>query len=504
MAKHLPAKMTSPREMRPLGEEELYFTLRNDLGFYHNVAQTIHLTISDLSDEGLLHPIYAALASVVKRHPILFAVPVCTYAAESSDSVQDHGQSRAYFEQLPQINLTDVVILQDGEDSSAATQSRQETTFDKSHDSFLERIHNTPFEKNKPLWKVVILRSVGTAGAEKINVNVKLSFVYHHAIGDGLSGLIFLQNLVNSLEEMLQSGQHDQFEQIVCPGEKKLLPPLGSLRRSRKVILSPEQDQVKEPAKPNPGTLWLGHDPINRSPATTCFTSYTFSPQATKRLLSTVSRQKTSLTPFLQTLLAASIFHVVSNTYEYVFNFCSINLRPYVEESLEDVMGSFVAGCRMDYERGQFRSNNASNGDIDSFSAEFWERVQANKTDLLLAVDKSVKGLSTAESSPNTATDPSKMLNWMKNLVDAPRNASFDLNNLGKFSCSETDRIKLGRVIFSASQSVIGSALKVNVVTGPNGDMTIGFAWQKEVHDEKTMYNIIDRFRHGIEEAALE
>lgn len=495
--------MTLQSEMRSLGEEELYFTLRNDLGFYHNVAQTIHLTISDLSDDRLLPTVYAALAGVLKRHPILFAVPMCTYADECSDISQDQSQSRAYFEQLPQIDLRDVVALEDDADTPDATQSNHQTTFDKSHDSFLERIHNTPFETNKPLWRVIILRSVRAESAEQSEAYLKVSFAYHHAIGDGLSGLVFLEDFIHALGEVLQSGQH-QYEQIVAPCERELLPPMGSLRRSSKIVLSPEQDQVKEAAKPNPGTLWLGQDPVNRSPATTRFTSYTFSPQFTKRLLSTMSSHTTSLTPFLQTLLAASIFHVVSQTYKYVFSFCSINLRPYIEKSLADVMGSFVAGCRIDFERGKFRnSTDGSRGDADSFGAEFWARVQQNKTDLLLAVNKSVKGLSTAESSPNAATDPSKMLNWMKNLVDAPRNASFDINNLGKFSCSVNGRIKIGRVVFSASQSVIGSALKVNVITGPNGDMTIGFAWQKEIHDENTMQSIIDRFRHGIEQVAL-
>lgn len=497
--------MTTLREIRPLGDDELYFTLRNDLGFYHSVAQSIQLTIPSLPDDGLLQPIYATLASVMKRHPILFAVPVCTYANEPPISADEQSQSRAVFEQLSQINLQDVVTLEDAEDTSAATQSSQGTTFDKSYDSFLENIHNTPFKKNKAQWKVILLRSVRADASEQSDFNLKVSFVYHHAIGDGLSGLVFLQDFVNILAEVLQSGKHHEYDQVVSPGEKTLLQPLVSLRRCSKVILSTEQDQAKEAIKPNPGTLWLGKDPVNRFPATTRFTSYTFSAQATKRLLSRVACQKTSVTPFLQTLLAASILHMAPETYEHVSGFCSINLRPYIEESLEDVMGSFVAGCRMDYDRCQFRySSDDSNGGIGIFGTEFWERVQKNKTDLLRAVDKSVKGLSTEEASSDAATDPSKMLNWMKNLVGAPRNASFDLNNLGKFSCAKKDRMKLGRVVFSASQPVIGSALKVNVVTGPNGDMTVGFAWQKEVHDEKTMYTIIDKFRRGIEESALE
>lgn len=263
--------------------------------------------------------------------------------------------------------------------------------------------------------------------------------------------------------------------------------------------------------------VWVGGNKhLNTLPLTSRFTSFTLSSRTSQTLLSAVSKHKTTLAPFLQTLLAASIFSAVPEDYDGVLGQCSFSLRPHLEEFPEDAMGLFVSGCGTEYLRERLDDNGAGLGSdgVGTLTTwvGFWNEVDRTKRSLLAAINTAVESPRVPETdlAGKDVDKLNAMTCWMKGLINSPRVASFDINNLGRFNNngrddsqttleSEASHISIGRVIFSASQSAMGSALKVNVVTGPRGDMTFGFAWQNEVHDEQVVCRIVDTFRREIE-----
>ncbi|OQE44799.1 hypothetical protein PENCOP_c002G07710 [Penicillium coprophilum] len=505
--------MTS--QMRPLGRDELFFTLRNSLGYYQNVALSVSMTLRGVAEEALLPLIHTALALTAEKHPILFAVPVSEPCSESDINPRAKASSEAFFQRLPFIKLSNVVSVHGRNSSSLPCECKNsaETAFDLEYDHVLQQIHNTPFKERQVQWRMLVFRDTSLTPISEAEMSFTLAFVYHHALADGLSGVVFMKGLVAALVGMLsKEKQHGDVDMIFAK-EEALLPPLQGWKCAATVQNTSPQEQQK-PASLDSPNLWLGTQPLNATPVTSRFTSFTVSSQTTKALLTSVSEHKTSLTPFLQTLLTASIFHVVASDFNQVRGLCSISLRPFLETFPEDAVGCFIGGSSTEYHRNQFydTAKDQTSCDVNlTKGIDFWNEVDRTKENLVTAVNKAISALPISEAGVG---DQITMLPWLKSLINAPRVASFDLNNLGKFDVdgladclenSEGSRICLGRVVFSASQSAIGSALKINVITGPRGDMTVGFAWQKEVHDEQIVRSIIDKFRsRGLVDKVIE
>lgn len=497
--------------LRPLGKDKLFFTLRNDLGYYHNVALSISLTLHGVAEEEILRLIYAALARVVEKHPILFAVPVSELDPESAAETSVEAPRKACFKRLPQIKLSEVVsvLVRDSSLPSSAKESKAETTFDEEHDLVLQQIHNDTFDRGKAQWRILVLRDTCAVASTDANVGLTLAFIYHHALADGISGLAFLKELIAALRELLPKKEYESVD-IVFAKEGALLPPLQGWNRVALGATQQQQEQQQNSEHLHSTNLWLGNKPHNTLPLTSRFTSFTFSSRTTQTLLSIISEHKTSVTPFLQTVLAASIFCTVADDFDRLVGLCSYSLRSYLDNLPESAIGLFIGGSRTEYLRKQFHRsrNDAKCGGNLATGVDFWREVDRTKSSLVAAVNKAIKPTPISDPGLLGESEQKEMLSWLKGLIDNPRVASFDLNNIGKYEaigfedCSnneEANRITLGRTVFSASQSAIGSALKVNVVTGPTNQMTIGFAWQNEVHDEQIVRSIIDRFRREIE-----
>lgn len=103
--------------------------------------------------------------------------------------------------------------------------------------------------------------------------------------------------------------------------------------------------------------------------------------------------------------------------------------------------------------------------------------------------------------------------------VSKERGTSFDVSNLGVMRIVEGDekqegdekekgdenqrrdekqRWKMGKVVFSRSAFVSGSAIAAGVVTGADGCLTIGFCWQEGVVERGLVEMMVERVRAGV------
>jgi hypothetical protein len=117
--------------------------------------------------------LYPALKTVIQEHPALSTVGI------SQPSEKKEGHHRLWEAHLPVINLKDCVEFVDDLGDGDVELGR-----------IFEMVHNQWFDtqnKTKPWWRVLVFG--GTL----------VVFVYHHSIGDGLSGYTFHRSLLASL-----------------------------------------------------------------------------------------------------------------------------------------------------------------------------------------------------------------------------------------------------------------------------------------------------------------
>lgn len=75
------------------------------------------------------------------------------------------------------------------------------------------------------------------------------------------------------------------------------------------------------------------------------------------------------------------------------------------------------------------------------------------------------------------------------------RAISFEVSNIGTWPSRESTDIngwEVGRMVFSQSESVTGGAIQLCVVSGGDGSMTLGYAWQEGVVDNKLIEQVME------------
>lgn len=90
--------------------------------------------------------------------------------------------------------------------------------------------------------------------------------------------------------------------------------------------------------------------------------------------------------------------------------------------------------------------------------------------------------------------------------VGKERGTSFDVSNLGimKIEAQEKESWKMGKVVFSRSAFVSGSAIAAGIVTGADGCLTIGVCWQEGVVDRGVVEMVVENVRAVIESISEE
>lgn len=84
------------------------------------------------------------------------------------------------------------------------------------------------------------------------------------------------------------------------------------------------------------------------------------------------------------------------------------------------------------------------------------------------------------------------------------RGSSFDVSNIGGLAGGEGGEWRMGKMVFSRSAFVSGSAFSTGVVTGPDGCLVFGFVWQEGVVERELMEGVIEKVRCEIERLARE
>jgi hypothetical protein len=436
---------------------EQFSSARHHLGFYNNVGLSAAYTCPTLRSADLKASIFSALAIVIERHPILAAIVV------------DEDSNEPRFARLAEISLADAVTF--------VTRQLPETgnSQDVELDSILEIQHNRSFKENHgslPFWRLVI-----TTPPKQENEFVA-SFIFHHSLGDGTSGMVFHRDFLAALS----SNPPHLTSNTIHPPNTPLLPNLEALLP----LATPPAS-----ASSNPNNLWSGSKII--LPTRSNFHSLTFSAKTTHNLLQACKQHGTTLTSTLPVLIASALFSTLADTFNSLECTIPVSLRRFLPEPVnENVIGVFLDAFSAYFDRTPLSPPDVhfpwseaqrSRGLIDDYLKSNGEKINVAKFQKI----KDMRG-------------------FFLGRVGKERGTSFDVSNLGvmKIEGEEMQGWKMGKAVFSRSAFVSGSAIAAGVVTGADGCLTIGFCWQEGAVERNVVEMVVEKVRTGVESVADE
>ena len=376
-------------------------------------------------------------------------------------------------------------------------------------DELLSAQHGIAWEAPNPFWRLCIL----TCAAHPRDFTA--AFLYHHALGDGNSGLAFHRSFYHALSRATSlTSKDDPVRAVVLSFSTPLLPSLESLhplpvtRWHLLTVLFREKIWSSRDAG-----LWTGEKcsiPIGNSR----IRHLAFSASTTTAFKPLCRKNGTTITAALQTLIAGLLFSELSETFTKLACSGALSARRFLSSECgvsDDTMGVYVQDMSETYTHTSFRQHSNTNANSE-------------ETHHVLARSEAQRSRRNIENtlSLNGANAGVNLLRYVGNFqqdlflskVGRERDLSFELSNLGLFrpfpfsqaptptdlpklamSGERVERwhadVKIGRMIFTQSAGVTGPAIQVSVVTGADGCLVLGFSWQEGVVEEQLVEEVV-------------
>ncbi|CAO1597093.1 hypothetical protein XANCAGTX0491_000920 [Xanthoria calcicola] len=464
---------TSSNVLRTLGMLEKLYPARQLLSVYHSVIITAtYENPLKLEDDFLCTTLRAALPGLLRRHP-----PLCCY-------VEGGETATPWFARLDTVEVRDVLQFEDLE--------RGRNLAEK-----LEELHDQPWPVGpKPLWKLVVIRGLPTNSDTKVDSALHIAFVFHHVIGDGLSGIAFHQSLLHELESMDQKNQEPQrmldiirtptFTNLIEPIEKLIALPLSWMFLTKQVV----KEYAPQWLIGAPSTIWAGlpHKTLHELPFHSRVRLVSIRAEDLQFLVEASRGHDVSLT----SLLTASIASVLANGLPSASGFQG--LTPY---TLRRVTGTSMA-----------EMVNQSTGFETPYAADTLDRIRkasdvTERLDSLWATAKYTHTQMRRELDKCPKDNLVGLLPYVINHVDyykkkfgKGREATWELSNLGVFKASPGSSSKtwnLHSMIFTQGAQPLGSAFTVDCVSVQGKSLTLAITWQDRVVEE----DLVDAVAQG-------
>ena len=428
--------------------------MRHHLGFYNNVGMTAYY--HSPSSIPLRPRILSAVAAVIKMHPILSAIPV------------DESTKSPYFARLKSVDLGKCVHF-------VERRTRYEGgCIDPELDELIAAQHNKPFHILNdicPFWRLQILLNT------EDETFFVACFVYHHALGDGASGKAFHKAFLNSV-----SGADCMplLSTIVPSFDGPLLPALETLHPLPLSIMTLAKQLYQDTFSSVSPALWSG-GPVT-APLIGHFLSLSIPSEATSRFVAACRRESVTVTVVLQTLMAAALSKLGPERFSELTCTVPVSLRRWMPPIVtENSMGVWIASLEEKYQKEEFS----------------WDEARRSRQMITKFL---------AQNGNNTNVG---LLRWLSDYkshftskIGAKRTTSFEVSNVGTWSSKETanpNEWPVGRMVFSQSAAVTGAAIELCVVSGRDGSMTLGYAWQEGVVESRLVEQIVEEMQNQIE-----
>ncbi|KAL7907403.1 alcohol acetyltransferase [Trichoderma velutinum] len=488
-----------------LRESSLYdrmFYCFHRLGVQSNIIVSAEYSSHDrnLSDDA----VYAALAIVIKAHPALCAVGVSL----PSSSLGKHSLHHAL---LHKIDLQKCVVFMDGDEDTGVDPT------------LLENAHNTwdwtDDEPDTPWWKVLVV------GRKHV------VFVYHHFVGDGMSGNVFHREFLAALNSL--------------PLESKPAPTQVSLTYPSTVQYPPEPTEYSNVTpsiprliykmiiwyllrlffgsklvfcdlpRPRPYAQSVEAKTVYTNRTITRVSSYRIPSHKMRAVLSACRSNQTTFTPLLFTLLNLTLAADFYPQATFGASRFAFDLRPYLPPAefgdlvRNNVIMNAAAGSAHIHYMEPFRKAvakyggpNGEVGKVSSFRSTVWQLVREHKSKMDGDIYGSIRDWMAGTLIGNTIED--FMTSSMPRLGHFTSD-TYLVSNLGPFSsipkgvattgdAKETWTIDDMQFSAGATNGNAGSrSVVLNVAGVAGGDTVINVSYEDGIMNKETVDAIVQK-----------
>lgn len=450
----------------------------HSLGYYYNVSMTARYT-SPPGQRLTRQVLFSALEAVIGVQ------------APLGLTILDEDTAQPRFARLRSIDLDQAVsFIRLAGQSEEAQQEEFDQIFAKQHSMSFRRLGQLP------VWRVLVIEP------EKYDATargVDVSFVYHHAIGDGGSGQAFHMALLKALDDLppaaAATAGEMQTPYVITPPPLPLLGPLETLvplPLSFTYLLRTLWTRAWFPRTPPP-TFWCGA-PIHiaRSGLKTTFRTLSFPAHTVAPVLAACRAEKTTVTALLQVLIARCFFGALpAESTSALSSSIAVNLRRFMPAPVTDeTMGVFVCSVSSKHSRAAFGRTSV------------WELARGCRKEL-----ESRVRAGTRNADVGVLRHLSDFEAHFRGRLGKRHEFSFEISNLGVFKGRGAGAGRWNiptRVVFSQSANVASCPVDFSVISVKGGDLVIALSFQEGGAEPELMRRVLDGLKSEVERIAGE
>ncbi|CZR55569.1 uncharacterized protein PAC_05457 [Phialocephala subalpina] len=449
--------------VRSVGNLERLSTARHNLGYYRCVANTVKYRTNATNIQLLFSIIETAVAKVVLRHPAL----CCGIINEDKDDPA--------FIQLESIDLSSCIKYYKPD---------PELTEEDGIVRVLEYQHRQlwPNLDSQPGWKVIIIPTKRLPGEKSPAFDAV--FAFHHALADGLSGLVFHRSMLEALNESsLCSELSNHILKVPRPIE--LAPAVEQAVNFQiswifffKAIWNEFRPRWLFPdsAPPFTGAICL-LDPIERYESRVKVIA--IPSNLVESILAACREQKATVTGFLHGLILTSLATHVPEAASFS-SVTPYSLRHLTGLSLNEGMGTQLSALSLKHSP-EVLSRIRSAHTPRELMGEIWDIARSFRKDMAAEL----AGLPN-DNLIGMLPYVSSIHQMFQGRLGKPRSDTYEVSNIGTINNAVPGaKWRIDRTIFSQSGMGTGPSMSFNVASVAGGPLTISVTWLDGDSDSK-------------------
>lgn len=433
---------------------------------------------SSPGDADLRAVVEHAVAQTILSHPVLQA------------GIVDEDTTSPHFVHLATLDLSELV---EWKTVDANTVSDRDTILQH----VLETRHSGlwPDLHQRPGYQFIVLSPEPTPHAAEGPLSLDIIFAFHHACGDGNSGVVLQRSLLKALNNPTPMPSYDPSTHILTINNPAPLPPSQEALIDFKIswaflfktLWAEFGPSFLKGAPSEPA--WAGR-PIATHPEGTRLRLISFPVATASGIVARCREHSTTLTPLLHILILHSLANRLPESALAKHAFTSttpISLRRLVPRGgkqgfdPETSMGVLLAS-----QQHRFSASTVGQARSSPDESLLWGLTSSLAADLKQKV----------ASLPND--DVTALMAWVsdwnerwRKMLGKERQHTWEVSNVGAADLSREDGGKAGwsvdRMVFSQCASVTGSAFSVSVAGVRGGELAAALSWQEGIVDDEVV-----------------
>ncbi|KAL9586656.1 MAG: hypothetical protein Q9203_003780 [Teloschistes exilis] len=362
----------------------------------------------------------------------------------------------------------------------------------------LQELHDKRWSMNsKPLWKLAVLREP-VRSPEAGSFKIHIAFVYHHILGDGLSGTAFQKSLLGEIKNTEKAGLQtiDVPKVIDTPIYTDLVEPVEKLTSLLIGWLFLLQQLVKEYAPSwltsASSSTWTGQpvQTLEMCPFRSRVRIAVIWEAEGNLLLKESRRHAISLTSLLTATAVAALAQAVPQAANITgitpYSFRRMTGTPEVDMTVQ--ISSFQTSYSADVLDRMRKASLASDR-----AESLWKGAKYFHTQMRNELDKCAQ-----DNVLGLLPYISNHVAYYEKKFGKPRETTFELSNLGVMKIGGDvfpDAWSLDSMTFTQGAQPAGPAISVNCISVDGGALTIAITWQDSIIHESIINALATEYR---------